>query len=153
MTVFDDLESLPDDKLQILTEAAISVLSPDDEATQPAQLPPRVLAAELRDALADTGLPESTVDSVTGDPAFSRQVALAILAPIGEQPELAAEVERAYDARRNMMVIDGGLVLGAALLLVAMKIKKVSIGKQGFELDFYQVRAAALEAIRKLFGA
>ena len=153
MSVFDDLESLPDDQLRVLTEAAISVLVPESEAGQPgpAQLPPRALAGELRDALEGSGLPESTVDRVT-DGAVSRQVALAVLAPIAAQPELAEEVERAYHARRNMMVVDGGVLMGAALLLVAMKIKKISIGKQGVELDFYQVRASALDQIRKLFG-
>jgi hypothetical protein len=152
-SVWNDLETLPDDQLRLLTEAAISVLWQDDAASVvPAQLPPRALTGALREALAGSGVPESTVDDITRDMAASRQVALAVLGPISQQPELADEVASAYEARRNMMVVDGGVLLGGALLLVAMKIKKVSVGRQGVELDFYQVRASVLDQIRKLFG-
>jgi hypothetical protein len=147
------LDDLSDEELRYLMEAAISVLWEQAQhpvVQSPTQLPPRALATELRHLLGD----ETGVDRVVQDAQVSHDVGMAVLREIGQQPEVAAEVEAAYQARRDMLAVDAGLVLGAALLLAVLKLKQVKVGKRGgVDVQFHEVQTGVLDGIRRLLGA
>jgi hypothetical protein len=145
------LDRLSDSELRYLTQAAISVLweqTPDPSVQSPIQLPPAVLTAELKELFGD----QYDLEKIMGDTAFSREVTLAVLTQIGVQQSLAQDIEAAYRARRDMMVVDAGVVLAGALLLAVAKLKRIKFDKSAGEVDFFEVRSGILDAVRRLLS-
>jgi hypothetical protein len=154
-SVWTDLEALDDQQLQQLTAAAVHVLQTggDHDTAHAAEMPSRVLIRELQAALNEEDVPTATEDAgrLVTDQVASRPVAIALLRELAKNPELAAEIERAYEARRDMMVIDAGLLLGGALLLLVLKLKRIRVGDK--EVEFYEAKAGALAQVRTFLGA
>jgi len=152
--VWGDLNSLADEELQLLTAAAMHVLETggDGGARDASRMPEQALTREVREALAAEGIDTDTGDAerIVTDEAVSRPVAIALLSELATEPELKSEIERAYEARRDMMVVDGGLILGGALLLLVLKLKRVKIGDN--EVEFYEAKEGALAQIRGFLG-
>lgn len=150
-TVWEHLDELSDAQLRHLSEAAISVLweqTPDPVVQSPALLPPTVLTSQLGEALQDHSLAER----MTSDERLLRTAGLAVLAQLAAEPALAAEIDAAYRARQELMIVDGGVLIGGALLLAVFKLKRIKIGKDGVEVNFYQAKADVLTAIRRIVG-
>jgi hypothetical protein len=150
------LEDLSDAEYLALSESALSVLR--DEAGNPpvvdADLPAGQLRQQLTATLAAENIaagPDAIDEIVTGEQ-LSRQVSLAIIGHLGQDTALRDEIERAYQARRQMMVLDGGVLTGAALLLLVTKLKRARVEKGKLDVQFYQANSAALDQIRRILG-
>ena len=155
--VWERLDALSDSELNALVAAAASVLAENaegDEAEETLSMPPGPAARELRSLLDGAGVPvdEAEAERLVTDEAASREVALAVLRELGKEPEVAAEIEEAWRARRGMMVVEGGVLIGAALLLLVMKLKRVSVKREGAEVEFYEAKGGVLAAIKGFLG-
>lgn len=150
--VWGRLDELTDDELSTLVAAAAHVvadLAGEPDAPQlPVALAGAALAGELREAGTDADPDEVT--ALLQDGSRVRRLAVAALRPIAAEPDLAAEVAAAYRARREMMAVDAGMVLAGALLVLALKVKRIKIGK--VDISFYEARASALEQLRAFLG-
>jgi hypothetical protein len=156
-SVWEQLDSLPDDQLNALVAAAASVLAEagdDPAAAETLAMPPGAAARELRAQLDGAGVAvdEAEAERLVSDQAASREVALTVLRELGKEPGLAAEIEEAWRARRGMMVVEGGVLVGAALLLLVMKLKKLSVRREGLDVEFYEAKNDVLAAIKGFLG-
>ena len=156
--VLGRLDTLSDQELSVVIAAAADVLAEggdDPTARDAIAMPPGPAAAELRLQLAAAGLDvdDATADGLVTDEATSREVALATLRELAKEPELAAEIEDAWRARSGMMVIDGGVLIASALLLLVMKLKHVKVKGGDVDVEFYEAKSGVLAAVRKLVGA
>ncbi|WP_433042586.1 hypothetical protein [Dactylosporangium sp. CS-033363] len=153
--VWDRLGELSDDELTTLVAAAghvIADLADDAAAAEVPLMPVGHLGAELAGELraADVDTEPDEVTALLRDRDRARALAVAALRPLAAEPELAAEVAAAYEARRGMMAVDGGLLLGGALLVLALKVKRIKVGK--VDVSFYEARAGALAQLRAFLG-
>jgi hypothetical protein len=153
-SVWERLETLSDGELNALVAAAASVLADDDEAAETLAMPPGPAARELRVLLDGEGVPvnEAEADRLVTDEGASREVELAVLGGLGKEPALAAEIEEAWRAHKGMMVVEGGVLVGAALLLFVMKLKKISVNRDGSEVEFFEAKSGGLAAIKGFLG-
>lgn len=151
--MWDRLDELSEKDLAILTAATVSILAEQPTADKPVRdLPPSKLAEELVSILADSGLaaPKSIARQLATEPA-PRELLIPILTAIGAQHGLAQQIMDAYEAQKQMMIIDAGLVSAAALLILVLKLRKVRIANK-VEIDFYQVTSSVLNALRQFMG-
>jgi hypothetical protein len=150
------LDDLTDPEFQALAESVLSVLR--EEAGDPplvgADLPAGQLRQQLTSALAAEDIPadDHAIDKIVTGEQLSRQVSLAIIEHLGEDTALRHEIERVYQARRQMMVLDGGVLTGAALLLLVAKLKRARVQKGKLDVQFYEANSAALNQIRRIIG-
>jgi hypothetical protein len=154
-TVWTRLESLSDTELRALVEASIEVLQQDGAASvedDVLELPPGALRRELRSALIENGVEadEHAAEEVLQRTEMSRPVALALLGEIAREPALAQEIEAAYRARQGMMVVDPATLLAGALLVLALKLKRVKVGD--VDVSFYPMKERALTAVRDILA-
>jgi hypothetical protein len=96
----------------------------------------RQLVPELRQA--DPSVDPERVQDVLEDPDSSKKVALAVLGEVRKYPELAQAVAVAYEDRLNKMPIGAAILLSAALVVLAVKIKSIEWGKDKKKLTFYE---------------
>jgi hypothetical protein len=149
------LEQIPDEDLAVLVAAAIDVVKEHSEDSavdvEVDALPASVLRTELVQGLE---LDEETVDRMIDGGDASRAVGLALLREIGDQPELRAEIEQAYEDRKQMMIVEVGLIAAAALLVLVMKVKKIKVVKgEGVTVDFDPFRPEMVKGVKSLLGA
>jgi hypothetical protein len=152
-TVWTRLDTLTDDELATLVAAARSVLveqggADEEDAALPAGPAGAAIAAEL--AADGEDLSATGIAALLRDEAAARSLAEAVLREIGSQPELARLVAEAYEARRQMLAIDAGLVLAGALLVLVLKLKRIKIGK--LDISFYEARESTVAHLRSLLG-
>jgi hypothetical protein len=143
-----EYQALSDSALSVLREEAGPVLAAD------AELSPRQLRQQLAVALAAEDIPagEQVIDEIVTGDQLSRQVSLAIIEQVAADTALRAEIERVYLARRQMMVLDGGVLTGAALLLLIAKLKRARVQKGKLDVEFFKASGSALDLIRRLIG-
>ncbi|GLH98857.1 hypothetical protein [Phytohabitans aurantiacus] len=150
------LHELSDPEWQALTDATFHVIQDEaDGATLvDATSPPVWLRRQLRSELASEGLPtdDRTVDRLVTDDRTARQVSLAIIEGIASDPDLRERIEQAYRARRGMMVIEGGVLIGAALLLLVAKLRRIRVEKGKLDVQFYQASDTALQQVQDILG-
>jgi len=148
---WNDLEALTDAQLSALVDSALFVLglSAESDAALPADMP----AGPLARALENQGLDAETASRLARDDALSRPVAIAVLRQLAAEPALAEAVERAWRERSGLLVVDAGVILGAALLLLVLKLRKVKVHpKEGVEVELDNVSATALGSVFKFLG-
>jgi hypothetical protein len=153
-SVWTRLESLSDSELRALVEASIDVLQQDGAASvedDMLELSPSGLRRQLRSALVENGVEadERAAEQVLERTEMSRPVALALLEEIAREPALAQEIEAAYRAREGMMVEPATLFAGA-LLVLALKLKRVKVGD--VDVSFYPMKERALTAVRDILA-
>jgi hypothetical protein len=153
-SVWDRLPELSDAELRALVEAALSVLR-DEAGTSvdfDPSMPPRRLRTDLRQNLEAEGLApdDATLERLVADDETSREVATALLESIAEQPALQQEVERVYEERRGMMLLDGGVLLGSALLLLVMKLKHLKVERGKLDVGFYEASDTAIARVARI---
>src|SRR5207237_2723867 len=104
------------------------------------------------EALHSEGITATDADTrkIVVDSTTTRSVAIALLRECIAKPELAEEIEAAYQSRRDMMVLDAGVVLAGALLLLVLKVKRIKV--RDTEIEFYDVKENALRQIRSFLG-
>jgi hypothetical protein len=154
---WENLEDLPDAELAALAQAAVSVLqwNAEGDIEDVEDMPPGALERELEDELAGHGVEDSgeAARKVVRDEEMARPVAVALLWQIAEQPELRARVDEVYRKRKDMLVVGTGVILAGAFLLLAMKLKKVKIGKEGAEVEFEPIKEGALARVLAFLGS
>jgi len=156
-SIWERLDSLSDTDLKALTSAATHILAEgadDGNAREVVAMPPGPAARELRSVLKAEGVEVGDAEAarLLADPAASRDMALMTLRELSKDPTLASAIEAAWRARTGMMIIDGGLLAGGALLLLVMKLKHVKVKKGETDVEFYQAKSDVLTAIRRFLG-
>jgi len=153
---WDRLDELTDSEVHALAEATLSVLREEAAGTTAADadIPPRLMREQLAAALTDEGLraDSAVVNQIASDGEVARKVSLAIVASIGRDTQFRQQIQEAYEARRAMMVVDGGLLIGAALLLLVTKLKRVQVEKGKFDVQFYQATDTLIDRLRRILG-
>lgn len=151
--VWSRLHELDDRDLRLLVEVAVELLAGAvDDPDRPTDLPRSMLIGEVRDLLAADGVAVDdprVADQFAGDGLF-RPAVLPVLEQLASDPQVADAIAEAYEARQRMMVVDGGFLVGAALLLLVLKLKRVRLAKLGVDIELYEAKADALQAIKDL---
>lgn len=116
------------------------------------KLPHNAAITATRAALAQEGVDigEAEASGVLSDVELSRSIALSLLRAVETSP-LKDEVESVYQRMRDMMVLDAGLLLGGAVLILVLKLKRIKIGDS--EVEFYDAKADILNAIRSFLSS
>jgi hypothetical protein len=152
------LDRLSDDQLTALVAATIDVLEDaDTEAEEDlgvTSLPPSVVREQLEGELRSAGVAigDQQATELTEHGPRSRSVAIAVLEQLGDQPALRSEIESAYAERGGMMIVDGGILTGAALLFLVMKLRRVRVGKDGIDVEFNEFKPGMVDAVKGLLG-
>lgn len=156
-SVWSRLDGLSDSDLRLLVDSAVRVIGDEvgeGAGLDAARLPPGPLAKQLLAELTANGVPAdaAVAEKVARDTQISRPLALITLRELAANPVLADRIESAYEARRGMMLVEGGVLLGAALVLLVLKLKKVHVGKDGADVDFYEAKEGWLGKVSGLLG-
>jgi hypothetical protein len=153
--VWSRLYELDDRDLRLLVEVAVELLAGGaDDPDRPTDLPRSMLIGQVRDLLAADGVAVDdprVADQLAGDGLF-RPAVLPVLEQLASDPQVADAIAEAYEARQRMMVVDGGFLVGAALLLLVLKLKRVRLAKLGVDVELYEAKADAVQAIKGLIG-
>lgn len=154
MSWWDAPERLDDSDLRAAVRAAGSVLyRRGDVEDDPQEMPQSVLVSQLREALEVEGLALSREDAMElAKEPMARPVAEAVLREVGGDPELRDAIERARRAAEELMVVDPGTLGVLALLLLATKVRRVRVGRQGIDVEFDQVKTGVVSRIGALLG-
>lgn len=153
-SVWERLDSLNDDELAYLTNAALAVIvdhcPPGVE--DPAKLPHGAAVDQTLTALAEEGIDvdDFAAATIVSDADLNRSIALSLLRDVRESP-LKDEIESVYQRMRDMMILDAGLLLGGAVLILVLKLKRIKIGDN--EVEFYEAKSDILQAIRSFLGS
>jgi hypothetical protein len=156
-TVWARLHELTSREIEELVEASVYVLADIEGAsyTELTMLPLDQVTAQLTEELkqADMDSVSDRASQVTHLERDQRREYSLILLQQLRETELAAEIEDAYNARREMMAIDAGLISGPALLaILLLRIRRVKIGKEGLDVSFDQVKPGLLSSLHSLLG-
>jgi hypothetical protein len=155
MSIWDKHPNYTDDELRLLVKAASTVLL--DNADRTEELDPGLLemgtrsaARELSSALKERGadVPVEDIHRLLSDEATARTASLAALDAIRTHPALAERVAEEYDNQRNKM-LGVEILLAAALLVVAVKVKRIVLSK-GVMIEFYKSADAVKTVIATL---
>lgn len=153
--VWERLDSLSDQQLSTLVESALFVLEQGGEAEEPspAVMPPGPMIEALRGLLRERGADAGSAERIVRETELSRPVAILILKEIAQEPELAGEIERAWNERAGMMVVGAGVILAAALLVLVLKLKRVKVaGAKEVDIQFDRLSEGALGKILSFVG-
>jgi hypothetical protein len=93
----------------------------------------RLVAADL--GFADSGSDPAAVHRVVTDEVAARAMALHVIGLVRQSPELSALVEQRYDRAEQTMFVPELMMLSAALVILAMRVKRMKIGRA--EVSFY----------------
>jgi hypothetical protein len=149
-------ERLDDGELSALVQAASSVLARRGDAAESAReiqrMPRSVAERELVTELGEEAetLEAKAVAGLLDDRA--RESACAVLQELGRDPRLRSAIDDAYRARDDLMFVDPGTLAVAGLVLLAMKVRRVRIGKEGLDVQFDPVREGVVGRLLELIG-
>jgi len=144
MTVWNDYPNVSDADLRALVAVTAQVLLESDAG---ASLPPDLLqqstlatARSLQSQLSDDGLPiaREQIQAILEDDELSTRVAREILDQVRSHPTLAAKVAEAFEARQRKMTGVELVLLTGALMVLAMRIKRIKWGGAEKEVEFEQ---------------
>ena len=141
-----------------LTEAAIGVLAAAGDDSQLADvqsMPVGVLKEQIAGAAEALGFPiERAVklsDLATSTKSAS-DVARTVLAELNRDEALAAELAESNRRRQDLMVIDPFTISAAALLLLALRIRRVRLSKKdGVDVQLDPLKADIVQAVLGFF--
>jgi hypothetical protein len=137
------LERYPDltaDELSRLVMAASQVLMELGEAERPVpadllEMAPRAAARMIAGDLPVADASPGRIERLVEDPDSSRAMALKVLGLVRGFPELRALIEQRYDELERKMFVPELMLLTAALVVLAMRIKRLKVGHT--EITFY----------------
>jgi hypothetical protein len=143
MSVWDRFPEYDDNELRELTKVTASVLV--DSCSEPValnqdvlDLPPLALSRQIAFEFSDI-VPQATPETIQKlleSEAASREVSLALLGKIREIDPLSSLISEAYEEHRRRMAGPELLLAIGALIILAIKVKKLKISKEGVELQF-----------------
>jgi hypothetical protein len=143
-TIWDKHPNYTADELRTLVAVAAQVLCDSEEAAGAVppdllDLPPaataRALSAELDDAT------PQAVRAMLDDEDRAQKAALLVLDQLRAQPDLAARIAQAYEARTGKMAVET-ILLAGALVILAIKLKSFSFTRDGVKATFTESREA-----------
>lgn len=141
MSIWDKYPNYSEQELGTLTKAASEVLMTgggyEVAGMETLDIPPRAAAKEVAEILRDTipGITANAVQQLFESRTMSSDLAVQILGVFREQPGLAELIAAEYEqATKRMAGIE--IILTAALLVLACKIKKFKLDKNGVEITF-----------------
>jgi hypothetical protein len=153
--IWSRLDELSAQEIIGLVEAAVVVIQSGWEGTENLyNAPPRMLTSILQDVLGQKGvkLDSSQAKLLISQSETSLAISRKLLSEIICFPELANEVEIAYNARQKMMLVEPvSWLLAGALLVLAIKVQKIDLKNKN--IKFYALSDKAVEAVGKLLGA
>lgn len=160
MSIWDKYPNYTPDELRTLTAVAAETLvdSSAGEAGVTAdvlKLSSASAAKQLQPLLQDAtpGLERQQIQEALDDPEQSSKMALAVLGEIRQIPALADKIDQAYEARRREMAGPELFLLAGAIVILAIKIKDISIGRDGVHAGFFDAGDAVKTFITGMFKA
>jgi len=159
MSIWDRFPNYSREELRILVYLTAEMLFESDEATS--QFPPDFLmispkaaAQELQLLLQTEGKSVTKLDlqRLLETDETSVELCLKILDIIRAYPEMANQISLAYDRRVQSMATPEIMLLTSALVILAMRIRKVSLQKSKMEFEFESAGKAVSSFIIALLG-
>jgi hypothetical protein len=141
MNIWNHYPNYKKHELAALIKAACQVLitggEKDVSEMQTLNLPSIVAAREVEGIFLETapGITANAIQQVLEDQMLSSDLSLQMLGILREQPRLAEAIAIEYEKSTQKMDATGGM-LTAALLVLACKIKKIKLDKNGIEIIF-----------------
>jgi hypothetical protein len=83
---------------------------------------------------------------------LSTELCLKLLGEVRKEPRLAERIAAAYEARAQKMAVAETALLAGALVILAIKIRKISWGKDKKEIAFDSAGATVTAFIKQFFG-
>jgi hypothetical protein len=148
MSIWDKYPNYSSDELRTLTAVAAETLIDSAEhagvTADVLKLSSKSAASQLQPFLQERapGIQREQVQAALEDPEQSQKIALAVLGEIRQIPPLAERVAEAYEARNREMAGPELLLLAAAVVILAIKVKDVSFSKSGAKASFYEAGEA-----------
>lgn len=144
MSIWERYPNYSDDELRALVQVTAEALIDEGESEVPLPddlltISPRAAARQILPELHDAAPQASQVDvqHVLEDEILARQVCLRILEEVRRYPELAEEVDRRYAARQQKMAVPELILVSAALVILAMRIKEIKFERKNKRITFY----------------
>jgi hypothetical protein len=160
MSIWDKYPNFSPDELRTLValtaqafleaDAAAGEVSPDL-----LELSPKAAAREivpLLDGL-PPGVDQGKIQGMLESEDLSTELCLKLLDEVRQEPAFAERIAAAYDARTGKMAIAEGVLLAGALVILAIKLRKISWGKDKKEITFDAAGTTVATFIKQLFGA
>jgi hypothetical protein len=152
------LASMSELDLGKLTEAAIGVLAAagdDPQLADVQSMPAGVLKEQITGAAEGLGFPAeraARLSDLATRAESASDVARTVLAELTRDEALAAEVAESNRRRQDLMVIDPLTISAAALLLLALRIRRVRVSKKdGVDVQLDPLKADIVEAVLGFF--
>lgn len=139
-TIWDRYPDLSPGELRTLVATTAQVLADSADAALPAD-PIEMSTGEAARALTASldGLEPDAVEDVQElleDAESATDLCCAVLDQVRAHPDLASAVSAAYEERTRKMAGFEMLLLAGALVVLAIKIKEVRVGKNGVKVSF-----------------
>jgi hypothetical protein len=136
-----NIDMLDEKNLSLLVDIAVTVLAEslgEEERDRLVDLTAIRAAAELTDLLSRAGVADADALVAALNNASRRDlVARRLIHEVLDEPEVSGEVVAAYEQRKSMMILDGGLITGPLLLaIVVLRLKRLKAGKEGVDVEF-----------------
>lgn len=154
MSVWDRFPEYGDDELRELTKVTAFVLV--DACSEPVELnqdvlelPPLALSRQIASEFSDI-VPQATPEAIQRlleSEDASREVSLALLGKIREIDPLSSLISEAYEEHRRKMAGPELLLAIGALIILAIKVKKLKISKEGVDMQFFMPSSVLKEFI------
>jgi hypothetical protein len=141
MTVIERYPDLTIEELSTLVVAAAEVLMEAGETSEPVpddllEMSPGSLSGMIAESMPAGGPDRDEIARLLSNLDASQRLATGTLQTILESPDLRDAIGRRYEELERRMFVTESLLLSAALVVLAMRIRKVRIGR--FNLDFYK---------------
>ena len=145
MSIWDKYPNYSDSELRALVAITVQALMESEAAVS--QVPEDLLeistSAASRELLPllqerDPSLSKQQIQNMLEDEHLSRKVSLKLLEELRKYPDLAERVAQAYELKSGKMFVTESLLLTGALVILAIKVKKISWGKGKKEITFYE---------------
>jgi len=159
MSIWDKYPNYTEDELRTLTAATAETLvdlAEDASMSQEVlQMSPKSASRALKLLIdgAAPGVDQEQIQAALEDSDRSQQLALTVLDQIRRFPELADQVNDAYEARRREMAGPELLLLAGAVVILAIKLKAVKISARGVSIDFDKAGKAVELTVSGIFKA
>ena len=142
MSIWERFPNLADGELRTLVAITAQVMLESEEARS--NLPADFLDISTADASRELAslLPGTqpsqaqVIEDLLEDEESSAAISLAILKEVQKHPELAERVAKAYQERTHKMTGIETVLLAGALVVLAVKIKKLQWTKSGVVISF-----------------
>jgi hypothetical protein len=144
MTIWDKFPEFSTNELRTLVAITARVLSESEDAaaisSDVMDIPPRAAASDLLPELqrADPTLTASQIQRALEDEDASTQIALEILGAVRLNAALADRIAQEYAVTETKLAVPELLLLTGALVILAIKVKKIKWGQQQGEVTFFE---------------